>query len=223
METRCILDTCPSKEDGCEHGCLLWHKLFYMFKESGLPEHYWRKISMKCPKNFEDQPQFCRLNEIKNNIVEYFYDNHNNLCLWSKNTGNGKTSWAIKLLQSWFLKSCAFCGACENGIYVSVQAYCSQMKNFNNPNLNKYKESLKNTSLLVLDDIGVTRASEYEASILFEIVDHRILSGLPTIYTTNLSVNDLAKNLGTRLADRIWNTSEVIQFNARGLRGVKFE
>ena len=47
-----------------------------------------------------DLQAFTDLSIIKNNIVS-FAKNGNNIYIYSKIPGNGKTSWAIKLIQSY--------------------------------------------------------------------------------------------------------------------------
>ena len=48
-----------------------------------------------------DYDAFVHLSNIKKNI-KGFVESGKNLLIHSKNTGNGKTSWSIKLLLSWF-------------------------------------------------------------------------------------------------------------------------
>ena len=45
--------------------------------------------------------------------------------------------------------------------------------------------------LLVLDDLGAERQSDFMLERVFEIVDSRARSGKPTVYTTNLRLDDL--------------------------------
>jgi DNA replication protein DnaC len=47
-------------------------------------------------------------------------------------------------------------------------------------------------ALVVLDDVGAERASEYAQQILFEAIDGRYAQHLPMIVTTNLSREALA-------------------------------
>ena len=54
----------------------------------------------------------------------------------------------------------------------------------------EYIDSLNKYSLLIIDDLGVERQSEYVAEIVQNIVDSRYRAGLPVVITTNLSPND---------------------------------
>lgn len=57
---------------------------------------------------------------------------------------------------------------------------------------------LKNCGLLVLDDLGAEKETSWSAAKLDEIVDHRYLYRLPTIFTTNC----VMEKLPPRIADR---------------------
>jgi DNA replication protein DnaC len=63
-------------------------------------------------------------------------------------------------------------------------------------------ESLKDVGLLVLDDLGTERATEWAAQALFQIVNHRYSKRLPLVVTTNLSVED-ARRMDARLVSRL--------------------
>ena len=58
---------------------------------------------------------------------------------------------------------------------------------------NAYIESLVNTSVLILDDLGIERDTSYAKEQVYNIVNSRYLKQKPTIFTTNLSY-DTIKN-----------------------------
>ena len=45
--------------------------------------------------------------------------------------------------------------------------------------------------LLIIDDLGVERNSEYALGIIFSVIDRRIRSGRPLIITTNLPLKEI--------------------------------
>jgi len=57
----------------------------------------------------------------------------------------------------------------------------------------EYIDSLNKYSLLIIDDLGVERQSEYVAEIVQNIVDSRYRAGLPMVITTNLSPKDFSE------------------------------
>lgn len=71
---------------------------------------------------------------------------------------------------------------------------------------NEYIDSLNKYSMLVIDDLGAERDSEYMQEMIFNIIDSRYRAGLPFIVTTNLTAKELSapKDIGRqRIYDRI--------------------
>lgn len=57
--------------------------------------------------------------------------------------------------------------------------------------------------LLVIDEVGAQRGSEFELGLLHGIVDRRYQAMLPTILVSNLDAAGLAKFIGERAVDRL--------------------
>ena len=57
----------------------------------------------------------------------------------------------------------------------------------------EYLNRFKRYALLVIDDLGVERNSEYMKEIVWSVIDSRYLSGLPLIVTSNLSIDEIKK------------------------------
>ena len=55
----------------------------------------------------------------------------------------------------------------------------------------EYINALASYQLLIIDDLGVERNSEYALGIIFSIIDRRIRSGRPLIITTNLPLKEI--------------------------------
>ena len=62
-------------------------------------------------------------------------------------------------------------------------------------------DELRDTPLLILDDLGTQNATAWAEEKLFQILNHRYMARLPTVITTNLALDDLDARLGSRLAD----------------------
>lgn len=70
----------------------------------------------------------------------------------------------------------------------------------------QFIDSLNRYSLLIIDDLGAERKSEFMQEQVFNIIDARYRSGLPFIITTNLSTDEIKKpqEVGySRIYDRI--------------------
>ena len=106
------------------------------------------------------------------------------------------------------------------GMFVSVPTLLLQFKDFNSPLSTEYKNNLHNTDLLILDDVAVTGLTQFDYLQLFSLVDQRMLANKSIIFTSNItSLADLEKSIGSRLASRIWNNSEVIEIRGGDMRG----
>jgi DNA replication protein DnaC len=62
---------------------------------------------------------------------------------------------------------------------------------------------LANVALLLLDDIGAAKASEWTEEILFRLINHRYEAMLPGIFTSNVPAGELRDVLGARVASRL--------------------
>lgn len=165
-----------------------------------------------------DLKQYSKLADIKADIVD-FVEAGNNLFICSKNTGNGKTSWALKLLLKYFDQIWAGNGFRVRGLFVNVPTLLLQLKNFSNPLSEEYKKWLMNVDVVVWDEIASTSISNYDYGNLLMFLDHRIFSDKANIFTSNATSKDeLEKNVGAKLASRIWNTSTIIEFNGKDRR-----
>jgi DNA replication protein DnaC len=63
-------------------------------------------------------------------------------------------------------------------------------------------EAVRGTRLLVLDDLGAQTSSPWAQEKLFQLLNHRFNAELPTVITTNLSLDRLDARLRVRLEDR---------------------
>jgi len=73
--------------------------------------------------------------------------------------------------------------------------------------LNKYGRC----DLLLFDDLGVERDTDYGLSNLYNLFNRRWENCKKTIITSNYSVEEIGKNLGVRLADRIVRSGDIVK------------
>ena len=64
--------------------------------------------------------------------------------------------------------------------------------------------------LLVLDDIGAEKASEWTQERLYSVIDHRYAGCMPLIVTSNLPPVKLADQTGARAASRLAEMCQVV-------------
>jgi len=61
--------------------------------------------------------------------------------------------------------------------------------------------------VLILDDLGAHNYTEWVRNKLFAIINHRYNRNLPMIFTTNLTLNEMKENIGSRITSRILEMS----------------
>lgn len=62
---------------------------------------------------------------------------------------------------------------------------------------------LTSCDVLVLDDVGAERSTDWSDSAMYDLVNRRTMDMAPTIITSNLEPNALADHLGARLYSRL--------------------
>jgi DNA replication protein DnaC len=60
---------------------------------------------------------------------------------------------------------------------------------------------LKNAPVLALDDLGVQSSTPWAQEKLFQLINHRYNSRMPTLFTTNLALSEFDARIESRLAD----------------------
>ena len=86
---------------------------------------------------------------------------------------------------------------------------------------NRYIDSFNRYSLLIIDDLGMERNSEFALEQVFNVVDARYRSKLPLIVTTNLTLDEL-KHPGDlaheRIYDRVLERCVPLRINNQNIR-----
>lgn len=189
-------------------------------QNSGVPRA--RQYPEPLTPSAKDMDAFLFLQEIKVDVVN-FVKNGENLYIYSTNFGNGKTSWAIKILLKWFDEVWAGNGFRCRGLFVHVPTFLSKCKEFTkkDEDFDTMKDRLAVADLVVWDDIASTNLSSFDHTNLLTFIDQRSLQGLANIYTGNLSEAGLEEALGNRLKSRVWNDSISVEFVGTDRRGMR--
>lgn len=90
-----------------------------------------------------------------------------------------------------------------------------------NENRSEFIDKLQLYDLLIIDDLGVERSTDFALEQVFNVIDTRYRSGKPLIITTNLSPSDIIKpeNINyERVYDRIAQNSLPIKMTGESRR-----
>lgn len=187
------------------------------------------------------QPKvYDTLDKYAKTFERYFDENSNrikSMYLWSQNPGTGKTTTAIALLNTWIIH--LYIGSVRRGLsvlqtpafFLDTNEWQTLFNEFNRSNVPKdiaepanreyYRrlQQAKSAPFAVLDDIGVRTATEAFRGDLHSVINHRTANGMPTVFTSNLPIAEMANVFDARLYDRMRDQCAVIHFEGKSKRG----
>lgn len=155
--------------------------------------------------------------KIANRYVEKFDELYkkNQGLLFYGNTGTGKTHIAC----------CIGNALIDNKVSVLATSFVkilNSSKDFKTTyDEDLYIRKMTKAKLLILDDLGAERSTDYALEIVYNIIDSRYRSGKPMIITTNLSVqemNDVSDIRYRRIYDRIFEVCYPVEFAGKSWR-----
>lgn len=88
---------------------------------------------------------------------------------------------------------------------------------------NGYIDSLNQYSLLIIDDLGMERSTEFALEQVFNVIDTRYRSKKPLIVTTNLTLDELKNPYDLarrRIYDRVLEVCVPLKINNRNIRAI---
>jgi DNA replication protein DnaC len=120
------------------------------------------------------------------------------LLLAGNNTGTGKTHLAVAILNERIKTRC-------EGLFCTVPELMADIKRTfgRNDDTSELIELVKGVELLILDDLGAEKSSEWATEQLFVIINARLLKRKQTVVTTNFTVKELIDKLGGLSGQRI--------------------
>jgi len=162
--------------------------------ERGVPKRF-----LNC--SFESFKSDTRTMKIISDLKDVDSSFTDSIFLTSDRSGTGKTHLAVSIMRN--LMNQGFLSV----RFISSPYLFLEIKNsFNSEGTETEKsimEKFCKIPFLIIDDIGVERVTEWALQVWYMIIDRRYSEMMPTIYTSNLSVGDLAAKLDKRIASRI--------------------
>lgn len=195
-------------EDGCNGLCDVYVVLDAIYIDSNMPKKYRKDIALKPSK--EDLESYKKLDRFKKDILEKVSVG-DGVYVYSRGTGNGKTSWVTKI-ANYYVRKMIFSKKIEDLIYfVNVPTFLEELRQAYGDKNKISLDKLYNSKILILDDIGSEKPSEWVQERLYTLIDFRVNNELSTLYTSNLTLDELRDKLGDRIVSRIKGSNEVIQ------------
>ena len=222
MIESCLFDDRCNKIDSDKDFCVKKFKLDYLFDQALLSEKHKKELVLRVDADKRDLEAFKYLKSIQNS-VEKFVENGDNLYIHSLISGNGKTSFAIKILKEYFYRIWSKSDLRCRGLYIHVPKYLISLKD-NISEKSDYVQHIKKNALdadlVIFDEVGTKSLTSFEFENILTIINARLDYGKANIYTSNLTNEELLDNLGSRLYSRIVNNSNDVVFVGQDKRGL---
>lgn len=201
--------------------CLKLFKQNALFNEGLLTIPQRHRVELRIDSDGTDKQSFVRLKTIEKDI-ENFVLNGCNLYLYSPTCGNGKTSWSLRLLQSYIGKIWHKTDIRCRILFINVPKFFIKLKeniSHENDYITHIRENVQDCDLVVWDDIGTKIGTDFEMENLLSIIDLRLSDNKANIYTSNISPELLSQRVGDRLCSRICKLSSIVELKGKDKRG----
>lgn len=183
----------------CE--CAIKSRIESLFKSAAIPKRFQNKTL----ENF-DKPRQQRAYEIAKDYVFFWstLKESGKGIFMSGKVGTGKSHLAFAILHE-LIK------AQVGGMAATVPDLMDDLKPKDDNQDNNRMTLLKTIPFLVLDDLGAQRNTAWVTERLFVIINARYSNMLPTVITSNTSLEELERTPGwERIVDRIIETCELV-------------
>lgn len=132
------------------------------------------------------------------NVAAMFAERPGGILLIMGLSGVGKTHLAAAIGNYWREQG-------ERPLFIEGMIFLDELRSSYDPssrkNFNKRFQSVLETDLLIFDDLEAKNNSTWANEKLFQLIDHRYVSRMPTVITTHNDINDFDMRLQTRLVD----------------------
>lgn len=130
---------------------------------------------------------------------EKLMDRRLNSLLIAGGYGSGKTHLAAAVTQA----------LTDRGIRVlfgtAIEHFDKIREDFENTGINRHLAKMKSANVLVIDDLGKEKKSDWTKQVLFDVVNYRYEHKLPMIITTNLVDGDDFSALANHVEGAVWS------------------
>lgn len=212
-----------------------------LWKTRNVPAKYSDTWLEDLPIEADNPLAYRTIQKYCDNILQYVDEKKVGLFLFSKpsaenkfGTGTGKTSSAVAVLNHCLYEKLRLHlrgeqTITDNPVYflkaTDLQTAFNaqfrgtmQMQQEASERYYSIKNRAMSVSLLVIDDVATKASTEAFTSELYELIDHRSTEELVTVYTSNVTLDEVAELLGDRIASRIEGSTVSIPFGGRDHR-----
>ena len=180
---------------------------FESFRVDKYPEVVDSVLGVNQREHMKNTYEYCK------DYAENFTPDSEGLFMYGK-TGLGKTHLSLAIANEVINRG-------YDVYYGSIQTIMDKLEgeHFGRlPREDSIKEDILTCDLLIIDDLGAEFATQFTNAELYNILNSRMLSSLPTIISTNLDMKDIADKYSQRVASRIMGTMTGLYFCGKDIR-----
>lgn len=183
---------------------------FEQFRLDYYPDREDPRLGVNIRALMERTFQTCR------RYAQSFCEKSPNL-LFSGDTGLGKT----------FLSACIARAVADNGYSVMYESAGHLFSNLERAKFGNDEAARRESDrylacdLLIVDDLGTEMPGQFTTAALYSLMNDRILSGKPTIISTNLTVEEFEKRYNRQIASRLRGSYQRVPFLGEDIRVMK--
>lgn len=238
----CILD--ERKKNGC-NGCdfLCQNKIAISgfngdggrIGAAGAPSSYLNLTLATSPAKDAQKDIYSLLEKAVETFPRQFDKNGKRIkswYLWSESPGTGKTTTAVALMNEFIMTN--YIGHLVKGeqppqlpamffdLNNAQRTYNIASQSDDKATVGaiaKRFDKASSVPFLVLDDIGLRKASDAFRGLVRDVVDYRTANDLPTVYTSNIPITEMTTIYDKTIYDRIRDQCGVLHFEGESNRG----
>lgn len=165
--------------------------------------------------NTTPKKRMTQVLKICRTFAENFANHSDNLLLLG-GTGLGKTHLSLSIAATVLEGD-------NSVIYCSVQNLINKLsaETFSYSGSTEVSDSVLGADLLIIDDLGSEMNTAFSQSCIYNIINTRIMRGLSTVISTNLTLEDIEKQYTARVASRIIGNYTLLQCLGADIRQQK--
>lgn len=185
----------------------------------------------------------CRRHSFDNFSLKYYADNPDNLAHMEKVLNiakkyaeefEGVGSRSLLLIGGTGLGKTHICAAIAREIAYSgyTVLYTGAQAMFNDFSNERFKNGYAtgelcdkyfDVDLLIIDDLGAESINQFSVSCLYEVINTRLVKGMPVIINTNFDSASLREKYADRITSRLFGEYTVLPFVGKDVRAQKLK
>lgn len=170
------------------------------------PKKYFNRFTPRLQEGLQDKHIDI---EVDPKVLKYVRSGHG-LYIFGE-VGSGKTLLAAHMMlasmKSYFVEK----QGPQRHIFITVADLLDKIKeSYNHETDDDITKLYGHVDFLVLDDLGVEKTSDWTVEKVYQIINTRYEEMKPTIFTSNLNLNELSESIGDRISSRIKGMSRLI-------------